>query len=139
VEYIVFGGAAVNIHGIARFTEDLDFFIAPQPENVVRMKCALRSIWDDPHLDEIGDDDMVGEYPSVQYWPPGEDFKIDLVSRLGEAFKYADLAAEVHEIDGIPVRVATPKTLVRMKRDTVRPKDRIDADLLRRKFGITES
>jgi Nucleotidyl transferase AbiEii toxin, Type IV TA system len=28
--YAVFGGAALNFHGIARFTEDVDLFIAPE-------------------------------------------------------------------------------------------------------------
>jgi hypothetical protein len=27
VQYAVFGGAALNFHGIARFTEDVDLFI----------------------------------------------------------------------------------------------------------------
>jgi hypothetical protein len=32
----------------------------------------------------------------------------------------------------------TPHTLWRMKKDTVRPTDRIDADLLARRFGFEE-
>lgn len=54
-------------------------------------------------------------------------------------FRYDDLAFEVHEFEGVPIRIATPETLIRMKRDTVRPKDRVDADTLRRKFNIPET
>lgn len=138
VAYKVFGGVAVNFHGLPRTTEDVDFFVDPSPENVVRIKRALRSIWDDPNLDEIQDDDFIGDYPSFNYEPPNEKFGIDVVSRLGEAFKYDDLAEETHEISGIPVRLVTPETLYRMKRDTVRDKDKLDAMNLRRKFNLKD-
>jgi hypothetical protein len=138
VEYILFGGAAVNLHGIFRATEDYDFFVRPHPENVAALKRALRRIWNDPQIDEIQDDDMIGSYPSVRYGPPVGEFTIDFVSRLGTAFAYDDLDAEVHNVNGIPIRLATPRTLIRMKRDTVRYKDKDDAEKLRAKFGVTD-
>lgn len=138
VEYILFGGAAVNLHGVFRVTEDYDFFVRPEPENVVKLKRALKSIWDDPAIDDIQDDDMIRDYPSVCYGPPAEDFTLDFVSRLGEMFQYGDLEAEVHEVKGVRVRLATPATLVRMKRGTVRYKDHEDAAKLRTKFNLPE-
>jgi hypothetical protein len=138
VEYLVFGGVAVNFHGIPRTTEDVDFFVAPSAENLVRIKRALRSIWDDPNLDEIQDDDFTGNYPSFKYEPPNERLPIDVVSRLGEAFSYNDLEGETHEISGVPVRLVTAETLYRMKRDTVRPIDKVDAINLRTRFGFKE-
>ncbi len=138
VEYMVFGGVAVNFHGLPRTTEDIDFFVPPAPENLARIKRALRSIWDDPDIDEIQDDDMLGDYPSFNYNPPNERFGIDVVSRLGEAFSYADLDGETMEISGIRVRLVTPETLYRMKRDTVRAKDKIDALNLRARFDLKD-
>jgi len=41
-------------------------------------------------------------------------------------------------VDGIRVRVATPRML-RMKKDTVRPLDRIDAEAIRERFGLPEN
>ena len=41
-------------------------------------------------------------------------------------------------LDGIRVRVATPRMLYRMKKDTVRPQDRLDAETLRRQFGLED-
>lgn len=38
VEYAIFGAAALNLHGLARFTEDLDVFIAPSAENIERFR-----------------------------------------------------------------------------------------------------
>ena len=41
-------------------------------------------------------------------------------------------------LDGIRVRVATPAMLYRMKKDTVRPQDRLDAETLRREFELDD-
>jgi len=38
----------------------------------------------------------------------------------------------------LTITVVTPRTLYEMKRDTVRLKDRADADLLRRRFRLEE-
>jgi hypothetical protein len=138
VEYKVFGGIAVNLHGIIRATEDVDFFVDPNPGNVARIKRAFRSIWDDPNLDEIDDDDMIGEYPSFNYNPPNELYGIDVVSRLGEAFAYADLPFQTIDIDGVDVRVVTAHALYVMKKDTVRYHDQIDTVMLSERFGFKE-
>jgi hypothetical protein len=83
VRYIVFGAAALNFHGLARFTEDLDLFIAPDRDNVDRLKRALRSVFDDHHIDEISADDLAGDYPALQYVPPEGTFHIDMLARHG--------------------------------------------------------
>lgn len=72
VAYKVFGGVALNLHGLARFTQDLDLFVASTAENV----------------------------------SGGE--------------------------------VVTPRQLYEMKKDTVRLRDRGDAELLRERFGLDE-
>jgi hypothetical protein len=138
VEYCVFGGIAVNIHGLPRFTEDLDVFVAPEVENIERLKRALRSVYDDAAIDEIAAEDLLGEYPAVQYVPPDGAFHIDIVTRLGEAFAWRDLEWEGVPFEGLRVKVATPRMLYRMKKDTARPKDRIDAEALRRRFGLKD-
>jgi hypothetical protein len=138
VRYVIFGAAALNLHGLARFTEDLDLFIDPDRDNVDRLKRALRGVFDDPHIDEISADDLLGEYPAIQYVPPDGTFHIDLLTRLGEAFRFADLDAVRLPFENITVSVASPATLHRMKRDTVRLKDKADAELLRQRFGLKD-
>lgn len=44
VAYAVFGGVAINLHGIIRATEDVDLFIEPTEENVDRLRRALRRL-----------------------------------------------------------------------------------------------
>ena len=138
VRYLVFGGAAMNLHGLPRFTEDLDVFIEPTRENVEAVKRALRKVYDDPSIDEISADELVGEYPAVQYVPPEGDFHVDILTRLGEAFRFEDLEPDETTLDGVKVRLVSPRTLFLMKKDTVRPKDRLDADGLRAKYGFEE-
>jgi Nucleotidyl transferase AbiEii toxin, Type IV TA system len=138
VDYVLVGAVALNLHGIVRATEDVDLFIRPEDDNVERLKRALRSIWEDPDIAGITARDLAGEYPTIRYGPPGEGFVIDLLSRLGSAFTFEDLEVQTVSIEGVPVRVATPTTLYRMKKETIRPIDRADAAALREKFGIVD-
>ena len=136
VRYAVFGAIAMNVHGLARITEDLDLFIAPTADNVARLRRALNDVFDDTELDKISADDLIGEYPSVRYVPPAGHTYFDILTRLGDAFAFDDLETERKHLDGIPVTVVTARTLYRMKKDTVRLKDRADAEMLRRRFNL---
>ena len=138
VTYAVFGAVALNLHGLARFTEDLDIFIEPDPVNIDRLKAALRSVVNDPEIESITAADLLGAYPAVQYTPPDGTFRIDILTRLGDAFAFADLEIERAPFDDLTVNVVTPRTLYRMKKDTVRLKDKADAELLRRRFKLDE-
>lgn len=80
--YVVFGAVALALHGLARAAEDLDIFIAPNRDNIDRVKAALRSVFADPEIDQITADDLLGEYPAVQYTPPEGGFHVDILTRL---------------------------------------------------------
>ena len=138
VEYIIFGGIALWTHGIVRNTEDADFFLQPTLDNIERLKRALHAVWDDPAIDEIDAQELMTDYPAVRYGPPGTDFYMDFLTRLGEAYSYGTLEWQISEIEGVPIRVVTPAQLYKMKRDTVRPKDRNDAEALRQEFDLPE-
>ena len=136
VTYAIFGAVALNLHGLARFTEDLDIFIAPEAANIERLKVALRSVVDDPEIDFITASDLLGRYPAVQYTPPDGTFRLDILTRLGDAFAFSDLEVERVPFEELTVNVVTARTLYRMKKDTVRLKDRADAELLRQRFRL---
>lgn len=138
VEYAIFGAVALNVHGLPRATEDLDVFIAPTRDNVERLKAALRSVFSDPSIEEISADDLLGEYPAVKYVPPEGDWYMDFVTRLGEAFRFDDLETMRADFDGVEVTTVTPRMLWTMKKDTVRLKDRGDAERLAVRFGFGE-
>ena len=139
VRYAVVGAVAINLLGLARATEDLDFFIEPDRENIERLKVALRSVFRDPSIEEISADDLLGDYPAVQYIPPEGAFHLDILTRLGEAFHFQDLEVVRVDLEGLTVSVVSPSTLHRMKKDTVRPKDWGDAEAIKRRFNLEES
>jgi hypothetical protein len=70
--------------------------------------------------------------------PPQGDYSIDILSRPGEAFRYEGIEREDVVLDGVRVHVATPRMLFRMKKDTVRPQDRLDAEALRQAFELKD-
>jgi hypothetical protein len=137
VEYVLVGALAMDVLGIGRFTEDIDLFVRPTPDNVDRLRRALRHVWQDLSIDEITAADLAGDYPAVQYVAP-DGTPIDILSRLGEAFTFADLKATAYSYGDVEVKVATPETLYRMKRDTVRLRDKADAQALKDKFGLKD-
>ena len=136
VDYVLVGGGALNVHGLVRATEDADLFVRPTEENITRLRGALHDVWDDISIDDITAEDLCGEYPAVRYGPPEGVFYLDIITRLGERFGYDDLDWELVHLEGVPIRVATAKTLVRMKQGTVRPIDAADVQALVRAFGL---
>jgi len=138
VQYKVFGAMAMIAHGLVRVTEDVDLFVKPTPDNIDRLKRALRAVWDDPAIDEITSEDLCGDYPAVAYGPPDDSIGLDILTRLGEMYDYESVETEIKQVGEIRFPAATPRMLYRMKRDTVRPKDRADAELIREVFRLED-
>jgi Tfp pilus assembly PilM family ATPase len=139
LEYVLIGAAAMGFHGLVRATEGLDIFIRATPENIEKLRSALRAVYeDDSTINEISSADLLGEYPTVHYVPPTGDLYFDVMTRLGEVANFETIDAEVKEVDGTEVRVATPAALYRMKKGTVRPLDHVDAAALRKRFGLKD-
>ena len=140
VRYVLIGAMAMAAQGLVRATHDLDFFVSPERENVDRLKRAFKSLFDDdPNIDEISAEDLAGDYPAVEYTPPHGRYSVDILSRLGEAFSYPEVESEVlTTAEGTEISVATPRMLYKMKRDTVRPQDRLDAEAIKEAFKLEE-
>ena len=139
LEYVLIGATAMGFHGLIRATEDVDLIIRATPENVERLRVALREAYDgDPHIEEISATDLLGEYPAVRYYPPTGDLYFDVLTRLGEVARFETVDAENKDLAGTRVRVATPMALYRLKRGTVRATDHQDAAALRERFSLTD-
>ncbi len=139
VDYILVGAIGMTVHGIVRATQDVDLFVRPSADNVSRLRAALRSVFpNDISIDEITSDDLAGTYPAMRYNSPDGSLQLDILARLGHAFTFEDLVSEEKTYEGIPVRVATPQTLYRMKKDTVRLQDRADSQRLKDEFELED-
>ena len=139
LEYVLIGAAAMGFHGLVRATEGLDLFIRATPENIEKLRVALRTAYEgDPNINEISSPDLLGEYPAVRYVPPTGDLYFDVLTRLGEITTFETIEAEVKEVDGTQVRVATPAALYHLKKGTVRSQDQADAAALRERFDLKD-
>jgi hypothetical protein len=119
--YILIGGFAVIAHGGARTTKDIDLLVDASPENIARVKNALR-ILEDRAVDEVADTD-IARYAVVRV---ADEIVVDLMARVC-GIDYAEAARDVTSmtIGGVAVPVASLATLIRTK-DTTRPSDAAD-------------
>jgi hypothetical protein len=123
--YLLIGGFAVIAHGAGRFTKDIDLLIDDAPENVERVKRALAVLPDNAAAD-VSDGD-VREHVVVRV---ADEVVVDLMGRAcGLSYSEAAVDAETLERDGVAIRVASPRTLIRLK-DTPRPQDAMDRAFL---------
>jgi hypothetical protein len=139
LEYVLIGAAAMGFYGLVRATEDVDLFIRATPENIEKLRVALRTAYEgDPNINEISSTDLLGEYPALRYVPPTGDLYFDVLTRLDEIATFETIEAEVKEVEGTQVSVATPAALYRLKKGTVRAQDQVDAAALRERFRLKE-
>jgi hypothetical protein len=139
LEYVLIGATAMAFHGLVRATADLDFFIRATPENIERLRIALREAFEeDPEINAISTADLLGEYPAIRYVPPTGTLYLDVLTRLGEAASFETIDAEIKDVEGTTVKVATPAALYRMKKGTIRLQDQADAAALREMFNLKD-
>jgi predicted nucleotidyltransferase len=136
-EYIVVGGIAAALHGAPVTTFDLDVVHARTPENLDRLQAALRVL-----------DAFYREQPERRLRPdvshlssPGHqllmtrDGPLDLLGTIIGGRGYQELLPHTIELDignGVRVRVLDMATLIQLKEETGRDKDRAMLPVLRR-------
>ena len=128
VHYVIVGGVAVIAHGMPRLTQDLDILIEMKPENIEKLKEALKSCFDDESIGEINFQDL-GDYSVIRYGTP-DGFHLDIMASIGEKADYDSVQAETKEVEGIQITLATAQALYNLKKNTIRPEDKRDAFFL---------
>lgn len=129
VNYILIGGLAINIHGFARNTEDIDLFVNPSNNNIKNLQKALYEVFKDNEIYEITSEELK-KYSVIRY---GTDFLfyIDIISNIGEKFHFNDLKFEEKKIDNVKIKVADIETLYKLKEKTFREIDKLDIKFLK--------
>lgn len=130
VEYVLIGGVAVILHGMERLTRDIDIIVKMSPENIDKLRKALHAVFDDVAIEEITLPELY-EFPVIRYGTPHE-FYIDIMARVGELATFEDLDYEIIDYQGVKIKIAKPESLFRLKKDSIRDKDRIDAIFLKK-------
>lgn len=127
VEYAVVGGVAVNAHGYARATNDLDIFIRPTEENARAAYDALASLG--VPLGGVEPNDLLDEEENVRFGP-AEDH-VDILPSIGEMpFEQVWRNRVETEVEGVAVPVISKADLIANKRQVGRLRDLADAEEL---------
>lgn len=132
VDYVLIGGFAIVLHGGTRFTEDMDIFVKTTEENILRLRKALDSVFHDASINEITLPE-INNYAVIRYGTT-DDFAIDIIGKLGEAFSYEDISYQEVIVEGKKVRLATIESLYKLKEKTYRAVDQSDLLFLAEKM-----
>lgn len=132
--YVVVGGFAVLLHGYERTTRDVDYIVDVSPENIAKIRRALRDILPEA-VTELADED-VAQHIVVRLI--GEGVVVDLMKSIGD-IDYAALADRVewHDVEGLRVPVADLDAMIQCKQ-SYRDKDREDLLFLQGKKAYLE-
>jgi hypothetical protein len=130
VEFIVVGAYALALHGVPRFTGDLDLFVRPTPENAARVWRALVRFGAPVQAAGVTEADFAT--PGVVYQIGLPPSRIDLLTEIsGLSFDDVWVTREITDLDGSPVPFIGREAFVRNKLASGRPKDLVDARRLK--------
>lgn len=130
VEYLLIGGLAVALHGLPRFTKDADLWLRDTPDNIARAQRALEA-FGAPAATRDGLATISGLDVVWMGHPPS---RIDLMKAVpGGDFDRAWASRRAVESAGVPITLIGREELVRLKRESGRPQDLIDAEKLERR------
>ncbi len=129
VTYVLVGAYAVGWHGAARATGDIDFLYEQSHKNVAQLCAALRDFGAPSSL--IDPEFMMSREPITQIGIV--PLRIDFIAAIsGVTFDEVNADAIDDNVDGISLRVISLRNLLRNKRATGRPKDKLDIRRLER-------
>lgn len=130
VEFVVVGAYALALHGVPRFTGDLDLFVRPTPENAARVWRALVRFGAPVQAAGVTEADFAT--PGVVYQIGLPPSRIDVLTEIsGLSFDDVWATREATDLDGSPVPFIGREAFVRNKLASGRPKDLIDARRLK--------
>lgn len=138
VEYMIIGGAAVNIHGFSRSTGDMDIWFNPTQENFERLLNSIKSFGF-----EVPDESRNLEYirNTGLIRLPLEKFYIEFLADVGRDFRFDELylRRQVTTInEKLEINVIGYSDLIDLKVSVHRAKDLEDVKNLERARNTAE-
>jgi hypothetical protein len=127
--YLLVGGYALAVHGVPRFTKDLDVWTDPTPENARLVMDALRSFG--AALESLEEVDLARAGIVFQIGVPPN--RIDIITEIeGVNFSDAWPARVITRYGDQSIAVIGRAHFIANKRATGRPQDLLDAEVLER-------
>jgi predicted nucleotidyltransferase len=132
VEFIVVGGVAVSIQGYVRLTEDVDILVEESEENLGKLLRCLGG-YGEGFAAELSLADFTDEEGAIRIVEETEQCQIDIFTRMSGR-RYGDVIvdADTFTVGSRKIAVASKPSLIGWKSESVREKDRFDAQALRR-------
>jgi hypothetical protein len=126
IRYVLIGGIALIRHGVIRATRDVDAIIAPDPENLERLRVLIAE-WGATRPDgsPVPENALMPGRTIHLATPHGE---LDLLAELLPPLSFAELSAraETRRVDGIEAAICSLADLVALKRIAGRERDLVD-------------
>lgn len=135
VEYAIIGGYALSAHGISRVTIDVDVLVEPSSANSRRWILALSRLPDGAVRELAADPDVFASEKRYAI-RVNDEFTVDILpSASGHGWD--ELKPHVTQvcIDDVIINVLDLEGLLKTKQG-VRPKDQLDAELIRRAIEV---
>ena len=141
--YVVVGGVATVLHGYVRLTADLDLILDLERAAAARAMRALAALGLRPRVpvdaEDFADERIRERWTRDEgmqvfslFKPDDPLLSVDVFAESPIGFEGLYARAEVCEIEGVPVRIASIPDLIRLKRLADRPRDREDVEQLER-------
>ena len=126
VDFVLVGGLAVSLNGYVRLTEDVDFVVGTDSENIERLITFLKS-FGEGFGGDLTHSDFSMDPGAIRIYEATEDCQMDIFTVNG-GFTFEDLRedAETFMIAGESIRYASKQQLIRIKSSSQREKDQID-------------
>jgi hypothetical protein len=138
VDYVVLGGLAVAAHGFIRATKDIDICPKPTRANLKRLAEALVELEAEPlELEQFPEFEL---RPDLDNLRAGTNWclnsrhgRLDVMQEISGVKGYEELArgAELQELFGQTVKIASYEAVLKMKRAAGRPQDELDIATLK--------
>lgn len=130
VEYLVVGGYAVAIHGYVRYTGDIDFFIALNPDNAQKMVDVFHAFGF--NMRELNQALFLDKGKIIRIGT--EPMRLEVLNQI-DGVEFSDCYKNRKELrsGGLHINFIGLAELVKNKRATGRGKDQIDAEELEKR------
>lgn len=135
VDFVIIGGVAVVLQAMPRFTKDLDICYSPAQDNLdalgavlVELKARLRGISEEVPF--VPDGRTLRQTQIVCLTTPVGDIDLLVDPEGAPTYKTLRRRADIMELGGRSVRIASIEDMLAMKRAAGRPQDQVDIESL---------
>lgn len=141
VDYLIVGGLALNLHGIPRVTQDIDFILNFSKENILKAVDVLEKLGYSPSINvnprDLAVPEKVAEWVSKKNMiafslhHKSENYKvIDIVISHNLDFEDSFKNAIIKKVNNIEIFIASIDDIIKMKQETGREQDKSDIEML---------